>query len=457
MLARTLRDVARPRGARGLSGRAWLRLGTQSIPYRGLDARGASWNGSLTLNELRKDVPARDVVGLGLHGRGGLLGSRGRSSVLPRGNLVLVSLGPVRAVLSASRVLLLRPDNLLARFAHEELEVFMAEAVAQGGGQEEDAFELLALEGILEVVTESYFRRVMLLVPVVEGVLKRLSLGSGIEIDALHHLVPLAGSLETLHSQIEEVLNVVEDLLANEDDMLELRLSERQRTPDEAQVRAEHMDRRLHERVELMLEHYHRELLHSRKSLSTLMRKVKGVKQLTSLSLDLYRNKVLRLELTLAISALSMATVGTVAGIWGMNVTVPFQDGGDLSPFFAIVGTSVAGGARAFALLHNSLFSAASKVVQQGEDAASVVSPTTLLSQMSWVDMALRKAAKAGGGTVAKDAFLAELSEVIGGDQQRLREADKLFELLDRSDDGFLQRGEWDAKQLAAFGGGRDP
>ena len=96
-------------------------------------------------------------------------------------------------------------------------------------------------------------------------------------------------------------------------------------------------------------------------------------------------------------------------------------------------------------------------MVQQGEDAASVVSPTTLLSQMSWVDMALRKAAKAGGGTVAKDAFLAELSEVIGGDEQRLREADKLFELLDRSDDGFLQRGEWDAKQLAAFGDGRAP
>ena len=98
-----------------------------------------------------------------------------------------------------------------------------------------------------------------------------------------------------------------------------------------------------HENVEMLLEEYARRLNSILLEIDYMLQRVQSKQDMVALSLDAYRNRMIRMNLYLTVGGISLAFGTTVAGFFGMNLVNGYEGAHGMFDL-VVVGSCLFGG-----------------------------------------------------------------------------------------------------------------
>lgn len=185
----------------------------------------------------------------------------------------------------------------------------------RGSKSKSTNFEIDVVEEIVREVCTMYSRRIHLYEPIVNSLMDRVT-NEAFSPSGLHRLVPVKDSLQHFEMNVKGALRCITNLLSSDEDMVGLLLTEK------AIAKAENrtLPIELHGEVELLLEEYARQLNSTLLEIDYMLQRVQSKQDMVALSLDAYRNRMIRMNLYLTVGGISLAFGTAVAGFFGMNV-----------------------------------------------------------------------------------------------------------------------------------------
>jgi magnesium transporter len=257
-----------------------------------------------------------------------------QSVILPRGKEILISFGNTRALIGSTGVTIFDAHSLsvkqfanqvAASFKDHVREVEVAKAPGDKAARDLNYIaqpqELVFLEDVLRETCDAFDRRVRIYEPIVDSFVDKVA--NEVFSDAgVHQLVPIKDSLQSFEIHVKQSLECLTTLLNNDDDMLRLLLTEQR----QAESRGETVSPERHEDVELLLEEYARQLNNILFEIHYLLQRLQSKQEFASLALAGYRNRLIRMNLYLALIGLSLGVGTTVAGFFGMNLISGFEE-----------------------------------------------------------------------------------------------------------------------------------
>ena len=184
-----------------------------------------------------------------------------------------------------------------------------------------ESFELVFIEEILRDTCDTFNRRLLLYEPIVSTLLTRVH-NEMFSDEGVQHIVPIKDSLQEFELNVKNCLECLTHLLDNDEDMLNLLLTEKHI----ASAKGEDVQPQLHERVELLFEEYARQLHSIIGEIHFLLKRIQSKQELVAISLDSYRNRMIRMNVSLAIVGVGLAVGTTTAGFFGMNLISGLED-----------------------------------------------------------------------------------------------------------------------------------
>mmetsp|Transcript_36645 Transcript_36645/g.80157 ORF Transcript_36645/g.80157 Transcript_36645/m.80157 type:complete len:576 (+) Transcript_36645:469-2196(+) len=294
---------------------------------------------------------------------------------------------------------------------------------------EGEPFELVFIEEILRDTCDTFNRRLRLYEPIVDTLLTRVH-NEVFSDSGVQHLVPIKDSLQEFELNVENCLECLTHLLDNDEDMLGLLLTEQH----VASARGEDLHHEHHERVELLFEEYARQLNNIIHEIHFLLKRIQSKQELVAISLDSYRNRMIRMNVMLAVAGVGLATSTTVAGYFGMNLISGFEE----SPT-AFTTTVVSSSAVTLAIFAGcSSYLSGSRMKQRAiERIEEIETITGALSDMQSLDYAIKTMLNENK-PMNKAEFKEKLSECRPSGTVNEDEINLLFHILDLSRDGYI-------------------
>mmetsp|Transcript_18043 Transcript_18043/g.27976 ORF Transcript_18043/g.27976 Transcript_18043/m.27976 type:complete len:232 (-) Transcript_18043:880-1575(-) len=203
--------------------------------------------------------------------------------------------------------------------------------------------------------------------------------------------------------------------------------------------RGERIDPALHDHVELLLENYLRQLSRTLNSVVDLQQRIQAQQDLATSFLDVYRNKMLRVEVQLAIASVAIGASTAVSGLFGMNLHSGLEEvQGIFLP--VVVGALMCGGGIYVYAWH--WYSDFLLKKEQRYAAQEQKSLMTMFTDLKVFDLAVRQAHNEGRA-LRMDEFKKLVSECsVEGNKIQDKEIQMMFNMLDESQDGVLHRHE---------------
>ena len=192
-----------------------------------------SYKGKLTIENLKTpeilkaaQIYARDLFLLNVTSRQERRRKRpiqmNSAVILPRKDLILVSLGNVRAVVGLNELYLMDAHQpVVQEFAQDMSEIFREESE----DPDADPPELLFLDEVLRDTVDAFSRRLRLYEPIVDNFLTKVA-DELYSDTGVHQLVPLKDSLQSFEIQVRQSVDCLASLLNDDETMLELLLTE---------------------------------------------------------------------------------------------------------------------------------------------------------------------------------------------------------------------------------------
>jgi len=359
-----------------------------------------------------------------------------------------VSFGFVRAVIEEDEALLFDAHNPSIKiFADQLTTTFKRRSLlkkrrSKCGGKDnedlkilfsEDAFEVVFLEEILREVCDYYRRKVFLFQPLVDYLTTNVS-ENFLADTGIQRLMPLRRSLQSFELQVTQAVECLTMLLNDDEDMLKILLGEQAH----ARNKGIEVDAVLHESVELLIEEYARQLLNTSQEIDYLIKQVQGCQEHVKISLDTYRNSMLKLSIYLGISSLCFASSTVVAGFFGMNLVSGLEE--SASAFRdVILMTSVSGGVMFLSCAYLVSAHRFSKLSREKLEETEII--TGLLRHLYVLDYVIRNCDE--NVTLNKDELKKKLGAVS---DMKEKEFEVLFKALDRNEDNLIQYNEYMSK-----------
>jgi magnesium transporter len=358
------------------------------------------------------------------------------SAILPRGgHSILLSFGNVRAVCHIEQGVLVFDAHQPAAqdFVCELAESFRQNAGSSVGAVDETAepHELIFLEKVLRDTVESYHRRLRIFDPIVDSLLDQVDNNDITSPDTgVHQLGPLKDALQSFDLQVRQSQECLEDLLNNDDEMLDLLLTERQAADRSGRP----VDFERHEHVEFLLGVYARQISNINMEINLLLQRLQSKQEFVTIALSGYRNRMVRMNVHLAIAGLSIAFSTALAGFFGMNVVHGLEQ--STTAFGTIVLLSSSGsllisiGCLNF-LSGRTMRQLAEKRLQEIETL------TSALSDMPALDHTFKTTVEKGQ-SLDKTSFAALLRYARHSKKASIEELDLLFDVFDKIKDEKL-------------------
>uniref|UniRef100_A0A7S2XT73 Magnesium transporter n=1 Tax=Attheya septentrionalis TaxID=420275 RepID=A0A7S2XT73_9STRA len=368
-------------------------------------------------------------------------------AILPRGKEIIMSFGNIRAVIGRERAMLFDAHTpgtqILARQLADTFNRKMKYALEYGDGENlsvdhkyrlkspylGDPFELVFIEEVLCEVCSSFNRRIRLYEPIVDSLLSRVS-NEVLSESGVHRLVPVKDSLQEFEMVVKQAVECLSHLLHSDEDMVELMLTEK----IHAQRDGIEVDVDKHTHVELLLEEYARQLNDILQEINFLLRRVQSKQELVSISLDAYRNRMIRMNVYVSIVGMGLAVSTTVAGYFGMNLI----NGLEQSPtaFSSVVVATIVGSIFLTAACTSYLSGARmrQRAIQRLDEIETL---TSALSDMNSLDY-VAKCMVESGRPMGKQEFKGKLVATRSSGEVPDKEVDFLFDVLDISHNGKL-------------------
>eukprot|EP00573_Skeletonema_grethae_P000237 CAMPEP_0201686606 /NCGR_PEP_ID=MMETSP0578-20130828/987_1 /ASSEMBLY_ACC=CAM_ASM_000663 /TAXON_ID=267565 /ORGANISM="Skeletonema grethea, Strain CCMP 1804" /LENGTH=524 /DNA_ID=CAMNT_0048170677 /DNA_START=20 /DNA_END=1594 /DNA_ORIENTATION=- len=362
--------------------------------------------------------------------------------ILPRGSEIIVSFGCLRAVVTREKALLFdahRPTNQQHAmrinkslhckngFTFRDGQILFS---TQGHKKNENNFELNMVEEIIKEVCTMYLRRVRLYEPIVNSLMVRAA-NEAFSPSGLHKLVPVKDSLQRFEMNCKGALNCITDLLSNDEDMISLLLTEKAN----AKAKNEVLPVESHEKVELLLEEYARQLKSVLLEIGYLLQRVQSKQDMMALQLDAYRNRMIRMNLYLSMGAISMGFGTAVAGFFGMNVINGVEDADGI--FNIIVSSSCMVGLAFTAACYSYIDGSRTKR-RTIENLEEIEIMNRALGDMPALDLSFEMMLS-DPKPITREAFR---EKIIASDPESIREneIEFLFDILDYNDDDLIDK-----------------
>jgi Mg2+ and Co2+ transporter CorA len=434
-------------------------------------------------SDILKDssIYARDLVSLQLTTkqeyqnpqRGIGASRRTLCAILPRGNEILLSFGAIRAVVGTKHAWIFDAQSIVvkefskdvsrllkrkskrtndplknavdttganskASLHIEESETLLEEEeIIEYGDLYErslhdrsnEAFELVFLEAVLRETTEVFQRRIRLYDPIVDSFLDKVA-NEVFSDSGVHLLVPLKDALQGFEMHVRQCVECLTDLLNNDDDLLSLLLTEQ----EVAFEQGLQVDYSRHTNVELLLEEYARQLNNCLFEIHYLLQRLQSKQEFVQLALSSYRNRMIRMNLYVTITGLSLALSTTIAGFFGMNLINGFESNPEA---FQVVVTStlvagVVASASCFSYISGSTMQKRAK--QRLEEIQTL---NNALSDMNALDVTIKQLLNGKTG-MTREKFRERLAASRVSGTVTREEADLLFNSMDQHKDGIL-------------------
>jgi len=355
-------------------------LSLASILQTGLEFKDRSKRSDTPSNSI---VDTRDIIQLGISRDGTLENNlKAPACILQRASCFLFALGPLRAIVYHDMAYVLGTnDPSILRMARN-VEMFCRVQYQEGLLDEDDPFELLFLDAVLNVVTRDLDHQLQLLSNITKNFVQEIQVAPpNSMIDQLLQLQPLEHELDLLEDQMLKVVHCINDTLHSDSDMTFMLLTAL------ANNRAVDPDSEDHDEVELILEVYHRKLRQSLMEVKRLRNSTKFGWSLSDLKLSDYRAKLDLISIQVSVGALSVGISAAIAGFFGMNVPVPFAQ--ESQAFGAIILCSACAAALISARYFHVIGGGAVKVGQQKMEMA--IASELLLANIKSLESALQQ------------------------------------------------------------------
>lgn len=173
-------------------------------------------------------------------------------------------------------------------------------------------FEHVILESALENVVNKFRRHLRIKKPALEMLLQQIEQDP--ETHGLKRLLAVKKSLLEFEQRVEHVIKVVQHLLTDNEDLINLYLTEPDRNVEE------------HEEIKLLFEAYAADLDEIETETKIFNDMIEDTDQFISAHLDSVRNEIIKLSLFIEIGALVMASGAVVSGIFGMNLNNKIEE-----------------------------------------------------------------------------------------------------------------------------------
>lgn len=244
--------------------------------------------------------------------------------ILPRGIEIVMAFGCIRALITRDAAYIFDAHKpIIKQRVHR-----ISKQIRRNKGWKKNnnncntqQFEVNMVEEIVREVCTMYSRRIHLYAPIVNSLMERVTHEAVLPESSLHRLVPLKDSLQRFEMNVKGALRCLTDLLSNDQDMVDLLLTEK--TIAKAENRTVPLE--LHGTVEMMLEEYARQLTSTLLEIDYMLSRVQSKQDMVALTMDANRNRMIRMNLNLTIGGISLAFATTVAGFFGMNITSGFE------------------------------------------------------------------------------------------------------------------------------------
>lgn len=136
-------------------------------------------------------------------------------------------------------------------------------------------------------------------------------------LEGMDKLLPIRDALQQFELEVREAQQCLLTLLANDEDMIGLLLTEQESSETGS------VDLSRHVVVEIVLESYVVRLTHTLNSILFQQQKVKSRQEVAEFSVQMQRNRILRMNLHTGVAGVSIGVCAAVGGLFGMNVTLP--------------------------------------------------------------------------------------------------------------------------------------
>ncbi|KAI0558448.1 mrs2 [Gracilaria domingensis] len=232
-----------------------------------------------------------------------------------RHSAIVVSLEGLRAIILYNKMFLFDPTT---EKTQQLLYIAKQSITAQPDAENPQPFEFRALEGILIYLAmglETEFGR---LKPQIEEYLHQMP--NELTTKMLEELRLKKQQLNQFHARANSVRSVLENLLDEDEEMASMYLTEKHISENYARSAVDHSE------VETLLEAYLQAIdLHVNHA-SLLNDAIEDTEDLIMIHLDTLRNRLLSVELAMSVVSMMFGFGGVVAGVFGMNITIPLFD-----------------------------------------------------------------------------------------------------------------------------------
>ncbi|CEO95304.1 hypothetical protein PBRA_004070 [Plasmodiophora brassicae] len=333
------------------------------------------------------------------------------SVILPRGDSLLVNFF-VKAIVYRDRAIIFDANkSTIVAFANS-FKTYLTSA-----SDKRLAFELRAVEGILSLGCERHYRRLSLYGPVIQALLNQLT--DQLEGEAiLRRLLAVKNSLSSFEVDSQEYKTTMTDLLNNDEDMANMNLTLRsQLAPGETVDRSEHQD------VELMIESYLRQMTEMYQHAYYLRKSIESAQEILNINLSSHRNRMIKMDLQMAMGSVSLAASAVIASTFGMNLPSGFE--ASPTAFWAMATSIIVIAPIIYAACHRY----AEGSPRSSQYVMEVKSIDSLLANISEVEQVLVNHACDDVG-IDREQFRA-LLQLETGRAVRAEEAQMLFDVFD--------------------------
>jgi Mg2+ and Co2+ transporter CorA len=226
--------------------------------------------------------------------------------ILPRGKSIVVALGHIRGCIRMDHCIFFDAHIPTVRQSIEEISEIVEQIQGQGS-----SFEMAVLEASIKTLCERYQRRARLFSSSVEYMLADGEINLNPESGKYQQILAIRDGLTSFTLRVDDLIVAFADLLSNDEDMAELQLTEKQKIQDVGV---------LHGSVELLIENYHRQLSLIHQQMVQLERRLKTRQELEALNLDVYRNRLIMMDLEISMRSVGLSCCTVMAGFFGMNI-----------------------------------------------------------------------------------------------------------------------------------------
>ena len=262
-------------------------------------------------------------------------------TVLLRRHAVLMSLNPLRAVITADKLVLIVPNGAdsLLYLLHEHMHAIVEDDDVFGTGNT-SSFEIRAYKAMLATVTSLHTQEYISCNSKVERILSKFRNLNSITVEFQEHLRMLKNTVSSQLVKTNAYQRLFKDLVDNDDDVALMNLSLLKEKPNLYIKPLQPEICNAHEELSILIESYMMDYNTLESKLQFLKAQITNAEELMSFRLDTARNELLIVDMSLAIVMCTLAGGTYVSALFGMNLTtgVEHDDWWFLSVSVAVSG-----------------------------------------------------------------------------------------------------------------------